>query len=60
MPDVKFPVLVYDESWGNVYISVMHSGVTLAALVGEYVATEINYDVQIPELEEYRPARFKK
>tara|TARA_B100000676_G_scaffold119997_1_gene119589 strand:- start:6723 stop:7871 length:1149 start_codon:yes stop_codon:yes gene_type:complete len=60
MPEDKFPVLGYDESWGNVYISVMHSGVTLAALVGEYVATEINYDVQIPELEEYRPARFKK
>tara|TARA_A100001037_G_C15152861_1_gene640760 strand:+ start:9673 stop:10821 length:1149 start_codon:yes stop_codon:yes gene_type:complete len=60
MPEDKFPVLGFDKKCNNVYISVMHSGVTLAALVGEYVATEINYQVEIPELKDYRPSRFKK
>ncbi len=42
----------------NVYIAVMHSGVTLAAIMGRYITHEITNDDLIDELAPYRPGRF--
>ena len=39
-------------------IAVMHSGVTLAPLVGRLVATEILDEIEVELLAPYRPARF--
>ena len=42
----------------NLYLATMHSGVTLAALVGECAASEILDGTRIDFLEPYRLARF--
>lgn len=42
----------------GLYIAVMHSGATLAALVGELAAREITADADAEILAPYRPARF--
>jgi len=43
---------------GNVYVSVMHSGVTLGPLVGKLVAQEIVTGDIAQMLEPFRPSRF--
>ncbi len=60
MPEDRFPVVGFDDTWSNVYISVTHSGVTLAPIIGELASIEINYNVKTNELENYRPSRFKQ
>lgn len=42
----------------GLYVAVLHSGVTLAPLVGATVAEEITSAVKAPELSRYRPNRF--
>ena len=44
----------------TLYVAVMHSGVTLAAVVADLVAAEITGTVSnhLPKLERYRPQRF--
>ncbi len=42
----------------DVYVAVMHSGVTLAPLVGELVAREIADGAEAAMLAPFRPARF--
>ena len=44
----------YSPGNSIVYISVMHSGVTLAAIMGRYIAHKITND----ELAPYRSGRF--
>lgn len=45
-------------SCSGAYIAVMHSGVTLAPIVGRLVAAELIDGVPDPRLEPFRPARF--
>lgn len=42
----------------GLYLAVMHSGATLAALIGQLVAAEVLGGSPSPILEPYRPARF--
>ena len=58
MPEDGFPVIGFAESVPNLYFAVMHSGVTLAALAGEFAATEILDAARIDILEPYRVERF--
>jgi glycine/D-amino acid oxidase-like deaminating enzyme len=58
MPRDGFPVLGYPEPVPNVYLALMHSGVTLAPLVGELAAMEIVDGARVHILEAYRPERF--
>lgn len=58
MPRDGFPVLGFPEPVPNLYIALMHSGVTLAPLVGELVAMEIVDGTRVQILETYRPERF--
>ena len=58
MPLDGFPVLGFTESVPNLYIALMHSGVTLAPLVGEMATLEIVDDVQVDWFSSYRPERF--
>lgn len=44
--------------WGNVYVAVTHSGVTLAPLLGRLLAEEITKGVRDPLLADFRPERF--
>ena len=58
MPLDGFPVLGFTESVSNLYVALMHSGVTLAPLVGEMATLEIVDDVQVDWFAPYRPERF--
>ena len=58
MPLDGFPVLGFTEAVKNLYIALMHSGVTLAPLVGEMAMLEIADDVQVDWFASYRPERF--
>jgi len=58
MPPDGFPVLGYPELVPNLYLALMHSGVTLAPLVGELAAMEIVDGARVQVLDAYRPERF--
>jgi glycine/D-amino acid oxidase-like deaminating enzyme len=60
MPADGLPILGFTESVPNLYFATMHSGVSLAPLVGEFATTEILDDASIDLLENYRPDRFAK
>lgn len=58
MPADHLPIVGYAPGRADVYIAVMHSGVTLAAIMGRYVAQELMTGELIDELAPYRPERF--
>lgn len=58
MPLDGFPVLGFTESVPNLYIALMHSGVTLAPLVGEMATIEIADGIRVDWFASYRPERF--
>ncbi len=58
MPEDRYPIVGFSPGNPNVYIAVMHSGVTLAPIVGRYATQEIVHDSLIDELAPYRPDRF--
>jgi glycine/D-amino acid oxidase-like deaminating enzyme len=57
MPLDGFPVLGSSPARRDVYLAVMHSGVTLAPLVGELVAREIVDEERLARLATFRPDR---
>ena len=58
MPLDGFPVLGFTKAVPNLYVALMHSGVTLAPLVGEMATLEIADDVRVDWFAPYRPERF--
>ena len=58
MPIDGMPVLGYTHAVPNMYIALMHSGITLAPLVGELTTMEILDGARVDILEPYRPERF--
>jgi glycine/D-amino acid oxidase-like deaminating enzyme len=58
MPLDGYPVIGFSQAVPNVYLAVMHSGVTLAPLVGELGAIEIVDGVNVALLAPYRLERF--
>lgn len=60
MPEDGFPVIGFADAVPNLYMAVMHSGVTLAALTGEFAATEILDAARVDILEPYRLERFDR
>ena len=58
MPLDGFPVLGFTETVPNLYVVLMHSGVTLAPLVGEMATLEIVDGVRVDWFAPYRPERF--
>ena len=59
MPLDGFPVIGFTENVPNVYIALMHSGVTLAPLVGEMATLEIADAANVDWFAPYRPERFR-
>ncbi len=60
MPEDGFPVIGFSDPVPNLYLAVMHSGVTLAALTGEFAAIEILDSEQVDILDPYRLERFNQ
>ena len=58
MPADEMPVVGFTEAVPNLYIALMHSGVTLAPLIGELATMEIVDDARVETLSPFRPARF--
>jgi len=54
MPFDEFPKIGFTGPCANLYVAVMHSGVTLAPLVGELAAQETLDGAQVSALEDYR------
>lgn len=59
MPVDKLPIVGFVPDNPDVYVAVMHFGVTLAPLIGQYISQEILTDVLVDGLSPYRPNRFK-
>src|SRR5581483_1877026 len=58
LPQDEFPVIGFVPKRRDVYVTVMHSGVTLSPLVAQLAAVEILDRVDADPLAPYRPARF--
>lgn len=58
MPDDRIPIIGTLSAVSGLYLAVMHSGVTLAAVVGRLVAQELIDGQLAPELRGCRPSRF--
>lgn len=58
LPKDDHPIIGYAGSAPPIYLAVMHSGITLAPLVGRLAATEILDGVQVELLQPYRLERF--
>ena len=58
MPRDERPVIGFCDGTAGLYVAVMHSGVTLAPLVGRLAASELLEGVAVDLLEPYRPSRF--
>jgi glycine/D-amino acid oxidase-like deaminating enzyme len=58
MPVDEFPVVGFSDRCPNLYVAAMHSGVTLAPLIGQLAALEILDGARVSLLDPYRPSRF--
>ncbi|UKS26886.1 FAD-binding oxidoreductase [Paenibacillus sp. HWE-109] len=58
MPEDGYPIVGFHEQIGGLYLSVMHSAITLAPIVSRLAANEIIDDVKMNELECCRLSRF--
>ena len=58
MPADEYPVVGFADRCPNLYIAAMHSGVTLAPLIGQLAALEILDGARVNLLDPYRPSRF--
>ena len=58
LPKDEFPIVGFDHRCPNLYLAAMHSGVTLAPIIGQFAATEILDGTSVKLLEPYRLARF--
>ena len=60
MPIDGLPVIGFTQAVPNLYIALMHSGVTLAPLVGELAVQEIGEGARVEMLKLYRAERFRR
>ena len=59
MPIDGLPIIGFSNKVPNVYVTLMHSGVTLAPLIGEIVSLEIINRTNTKMLSPYRLTRFE-
>jgi len=58
MPADELPVVGLVPGTKNIHVAVTHSGVTLAPILGRYVAEEILRGARLEALSPFRPERF--
>ncbi len=58
VPEDGMPIVGRLDTAPDVYVATMHSGVTLAPIIGQYVTREILANHPVHMLEPYRPGRF--
>ena len=60
LPEDGFPILGFPGNFKNLYVTVTHSGVTLAPVIAQFATQEILDGVVLEPLASYRLARFSK
>lgn len=60
MPADSYPIVGPLAEAPGVYVAAMHSGITLAPVIGQLAALEILERVEVDTLAPYRPSRFAK
>ena len=60
MPRDGLPIIGFSSEARNIYVTLMHSGATLAPIAGSLAALEIITESKIDYLKPYRPSRFRK
>ncbi len=60
LPIDGHPVIGRSQAQPNAYLAIMHSGVSLAPIVGELAAKEIALGIEAKNLNKYRPDRSFK
>ncbi len=58
LPKDSYPIAGFPEGKRDVYITVMHSGITLGPLIGRFASMEILDGVSVDPLAPYRLERF--
>ncbi len=58
LPEDGHPVVGFHPAAPGIYVASMHSGVTLAPVIGRFAAAEILDDVEVLLLADFRPNRF--
>ena len=58
LPKDRIPIIGRHNKIDGVYVSMMHSGISLAAIVSKLVCEEILENKSIPLLDDFRPSRF--
>lgn len=58
LPQDGLPIIGFAKQAPDIYVAAMHSGITLAPLVGKYAVSEILEGVSIDQLQYYRLDRF--
>jgi glycine/D-amino acid oxidase-like deaminating enzyme len=58
LPKDAFPIVGHLSAAPNVYVAAMHSGMTMAPLIGQLAATEILGGAKADLLDTFRPGRF--
>lgn len=58
LPGDSFPIVGHLPGSPNAYVAAMHSGMTMAPLIGELAATELLGGPKADLLEMFRPGRF--
>jgi len=58
LPKDGLPIVGRLTTAPDVYVATMHSGVTLAPIIGQYVTRELLANIPVNMLEPYRPDRF--
>jgi glycine/D-amino acid oxidase-like deaminating enzyme len=58
LPQDSYPIAGFPEGRRDIYITVMHSGITLGPLIGRFASMEILDGVSVDPLAPYRLERF--
>lgn len=58
LPQDGHPIVGFAERCPNLYITAMHSGITLSPLIGQLAAMEILDGSNVDLLTPFRPKRF--
>ncbi len=58
MPKDNYPIVGRFEKYPNLYVAALHSGMTMAPIIGQFAALEILDGARVDMLAPYRPERF--
>ncbi len=59
LPEDDHPIVGFDDGSPDIYLAAMHSGVTMAPLMGRLISHEVLDGTQIEMLQPFRLARFR-